>query len=372
MSSRPIRIMSGLILSVGLLTSCSGSPSTGPDVDPAVPESKASIIFAGSIDANKQQTSGTRAANLEDKATTFKAYGYKNTAYNSGTGSYSGLQTVFGGYTVTYSAVSAGSTETNQYDWEYVNGTTQTVHYWDFAGTAYRFGAFAPADANVTSSATATDLSLTIPADATSDATIAATPYFAKMWFSNNSLSYTAYGQPVVLTFMQPFSKVRIRFIDADGNEVTTSSIVYQKTTAGSITFIPSDAGKSIGIKGSVTVTYPLTGTDKQETVSTTAGTTSSDVLAAITEPYEENKAFASSTHRWYTVLPAGPQGAYTLSLTYNGNQRTAVVSADYMNWQPGYEYTYVFKLTDDAVTFVPQLFVYTKWQAGYADSVNW
>lgn len=67
-----------------------------------------------------------------------------------------------------------------------------------------------------------------------------------------------------------------------------------------------------------------------------------------------------------------GQQSSYTLSLTYNGESRTTVVPAEYMTWMPGYEYTYVFKFTEESVSFVASLFVYTKWQSGYSETVDW
>lgn len=330
-----------LFWATGWFSACSESNGQVPDT--IEPTDQVPILLGADIDKSKQQTAGSRAVNLEEKTTTFKVYGYKNTAYDSATDSYSGLQTVFGGYTVTYTAGSAGSTVSNAKDWEYVNGTTQTIHYWDYSATVYRFGAFAPATADVTATATATSLTLSMPVDATSDASIAATPYYARMWFSDNSMAYSAYGSPVMLTFVQPLSRVRIRFIDAEGNEVKTSSLVFEKTTAGSIAFKPTDSTQKIVLKGSVAASYPLTGSDKAETVTATPTTETGSALDAITEPYETVAAFASVTEKWYTVLPQGTQGSYTMTMTYNGMPRTAVVPAEYMSWKPGYGYTYVF-----------------------------
>ena len=50
---------------------------------------------------------------------------------------------------------------------------------------------------------------------------------------------------------------------------------------------------------------------------------------------------------KWYVVLPAMNQGTYTLSVKVNNELKEVVVPAQYMNWQPGYEYTYIFKITD-------------------------
>ena len=369
-STRAISIIAGLAFSLAWLTACSGgSGSPDPEVEPVVPETQKSILFSGAVDNSKAQTTGTRATKLSDYVQTFRVYGYKNTAYDSGTGSYDGLLTVFDNYLVNYLSTSAGSTLSNRYGWEYVNGTTQTIHYWDYSATAYRFAAYAPAAGVTVTNPDADHLKFAFQVDGTSNDLI----YYSQLWFSDNSPSYTAYGQPVVLTFVPPLCKVRICFINGEGNAVTTDDLVYLQTDRTSIQFKPTD-GTALAQKGSFAVTYPLTGAGTTETVEVMPETNTADGLEAITEPYEEadKLAFAYSTQRWYTLLPMATQGTYTLSLTYNGSPRTAVVPAEYMSWKPGYEYTYVFKLTDMGVVFEPELYVYTKWQVGYTQTTTW
>ena len=53
---------------------------------------------------------------------------------------------------------------------------------------------------------------------------------------------------------------------------------------------------------------------------------------------------YAGREH-WYTVLPAKGQGSYTLTANINGSDQTAVVPAEFMQWSPGYSYTYIFKV---------------------------
>ncbi len=369
-SSRVISVIAGLVFSLGLLTACSGgSATTDPDVEPVVPNTQKSISFSGAVDNSKTQTTGTRATYLSDYVKTFRVYGYKNTAYDSGTGSYSGLQTVFGGYLVNFNSATAGTTLSNQYGWEYVNGTNQTIHYWDYSATAYRFAAYAPAAGVMVTHPDADHLRFAFQVDGTSNDLI----YYSQLWFSDNSPSYTAYGQPVTLTFVPPLCKVRICFVNDEGDAVTTTDLVYLQTDRTAIQFMPTD-GTAIAQKGAFAVTYPLTGTVTTETVDVTPGTDTGDALAALTEPYEEadKLAFATNAQRWYKLLPIATQGTYTLSLTYNGSLRSAVVPAEFMSWKPGYEYTYVFKLTDTGVVFDPDLFVYTKWQVGYTQVTTW
>ena len=54
------------------------------------------------------------------------------------------------------------------------------------------------------------------------------------------------------------------------------------------------------------------------------------------------------TTEKWYYVLPAENQGSYTIEVAVMTEEiKTAVVPAEYMSWQPGYEYTYKFKITE-------------------------
>ena len=104
-----------------------------------------------------------------------------------------------------------------------------------------------------------------------------------------------------------------------------------------------------------MTVSYPLVGTATSESY-TTVGNTDPDpavsgALDAFTEDYDpedDSKEYFISDNGWYTVLPNTAQGSYTLSLSINNVPRTAVVPAEYMQWKPGYSYTYVFKILDE------------------------
>jgi len=74
--------------------------------------------------------------------------------------------------------------------------------------------------------------------------------------------------------------------------------------------------------------------------------------LAAFTEDYDPEDDLkpypAEAPGGWYTVVPNTSQGSYTLSVSINSATKTAVVPAEYMQWKPGYSYTYIFKITDE------------------------
>ena len=63
--------------------------------------------------------------------------------------------------------------------------------------------------------------------------------------------------------------------------------------------------------------------------------------VTAFTEDYSE------TDQRWYNVYAPQNLGVFTLRVTVNGAIKEIDVPAEYMKWEPGYQYTYVFKITD-------------------------
>ena len=313
--------------------SCQGSDESEQVID--VPEAGTAIAFMAQ--QNEGEEAQTRSETpLKDYATAFTVWGYKNMSYDDGTSSYGDLQTVFPGYAVNWIDNSANTTTSNTHGWEYVNqqatGDEQTIKYWDWSAKAYRFFA-------VTGDSTpegSDPLVFTFAADASSEEHIAAAPYFSRLWFSTGNVGEypdKQFGKPVQLEFAKPFARVRFLFnysYAAEGVKVTSPS------------FKPADDEKKIALVGTVTVSYPLTGTATKESYGVTPKA-EGETLNAFTEEY-----IPGGTEKWYTVLPALSQGNYTMNVNVNNNERTAVVPAAYMSWLPGYSYTYVFKITED------------------------
>ena len=51
------------------------------------------------------------------------------------------------------------------------------------------------------------------------------------------------------------------------------------------------------------------------------------------------------------------------MTVSVNGDPKTAVVPAQFMTWMPGYEYTYVFKIhIDGSVTIDNVQTAFTQW----------
>lgn len=347
---------------IGLMVLCA---CTAGDDETAVvsvaDETLMPISFGGLM--QEEQTVTRTATPLSETATEFKVWGYKNMTYSAD--NYGGLQTVFPGYTVRWEAGTASTTVTNSSNWEYIlpSPFEQTVKYWDWGAKAYRFFAVtgaAAADAAELAAApqkylpggTAGAPSLSFRVDATSETELDKMPYFTRMWFSTGdpvAYSEKLFGHPVVLEFVKPLTRVRFLFTYVFPREgIVLEDISFHPSSDNPPT-LPADA---VGIvrKSIVTVTYPLSGTATEEIYTTAADADKSSRLSAFTEDYDpedDTKVYSETDEGWYSVAPNVGQDTFTLSLRVNGAERTCTVPVQYMQWLPGYSYTYVFRITE-------------------------
>lgn len=348
-------------------------PENGGDVP--VVEQGSPIAFMASQNENQAVTRAegpeqavTRAEGLAGQGiTAFQVYGFKNTGME-GTDDYTTYQTVFPGYTVKWVDNSAASSTTNSHGWEYVaqqllGQDEQTVKYWDWSAKAYRFFGVTKSYDKLEGEVLNGQFKVSFKIDLTTDAGIEAVPYYSHLWFSNNN--YEAYptrpyGRAVELVFLKPVCKVRFMFIYEDPTQHDRI-----KTPLENIGFHRSD-DVTIKQKGSVTITYPLTGTGTTETC--TFDTEASGIVG-FTRDYTEEDPF------WYTVLPITDQDSYTLDVIVDGEPKSAVVPAEFMDWLPGYEYTYIFKIhVDGSVTINAVQSAFTGWniQESTYNVYNW
>ena len=367
---RPIRPIGpiGLIGLMGLiglilLTGCSHDTAD----DNGLSQGETPITFSASLPEDEEVTRADQP--LRDETHTFHVWGYKNDGYEGGT--YTSYQQVFPGYQVDWTANTAHTTTTNTHNWEYVgigsDPEEQTIKYWDWAALAYRFfgatnwggednGTY---EANKTYGPHETygthephepyetyetyTLSASVDAD-----NVDAAPYFSELWFSTgNPVDYPdkQFGQPVKLRFVKPFARVRFLFTFAEDLHSTRADMAH-------IRFLPNTP-QTIARAGIVSVAYPLKGTATEARWSTSNTT---GISAFTIDWYEDPGTPASDTDpetypnspcHWYTVLPADVQGDYAVEMSLVTSEiRRAVVPAQYMRWQAGYQYTYQFKVT--------------------------
>ncbi len=338
----------GIIGSMGLM-GCS-SENTEEQGSPTPPPTEVAISFSGS---ESQENAVTRAAGtpLSESATRFHVWGYKNMDYNDGSGAYGGTQTVFPGYQVDWHENTAATTTTNSSGWEYIlpDLSEQTIKYWDWGAKAYRYFAVT---GTPTHTLNGTAHEFTFNANASSTDAMSTTPYFTRLWFSTgNQVAYPdkQFGKPVTLEFVKPYARVRYLFKYAyprEGIKLTEKSFKPTSDVA-----VADDAKVKIARKGTVTVHYPTEGTATKEWYTVAVDGDKSTRLDSFTEDYDpddDGKVYSETNEGWYMVLPRDTQGSYTLSVSVNGIARTAVVPAEYMQWLPGYSYTYIFKITEE------------------------
>ena len=356
------------LFSLMMLTACSSETTEETVPDPV--EDLTPIAFRSGL-ANDEEV--TRSEGLEtvlpEGSKKFKVWAYKNmsvddnnTANDPSDDSYGDVQTVMPGYTVNYGANTAMTTTSNTNNWEYVNqqasgDTEQTIKYWDWSAKAYRFFGYAGEGVTVAPSSpasTPSEVSLSFTANAAEriqtltnpqadPVTYPSCPYYSKLWFSTGEYPLYAdkqFGAPVQLLFLMPYVRVRFLFTQSAPDDVN----FFKKE----ISFAPTDPDTKIATGGTFTVTYPLTGTETKESwgVSVT-GLVTIDELTQDDDVDSETPVLDDGM--WYIVLPAhaADQGSYTLSVKISGETRTVVVPQEFMDWQPGYEYTYIFKITD-------------------------
>ena len=339
------------ILTIYAMALCLLSCSSGGQDDAFVPEptptpddpTLTGIAFGGDGGAwHDAPTTRATTTGLQTLFPSFRVWGYKNNG-----------STVMDGYQVVYKANSDGSTVTNTAGWEYVGienaniNAQQIVKYWDYSATDYRFMAYAPADAEeVTTTVTDGEKTIAVPYTYSKDAEANTTPYVSEMWYTADK---TLYGKRVTLTFAPIIAKVRFKFTYPDDiNTIHITDIKFQDSR--------DDA--AIPQNGIITATYHVTtsptGSEPQlgwqEAKNPITGSLVLDT------PYEDTNdkvhiLTADQYGKWYYVPPMNlilyEQGAYTITARINGKTSTASVPAAYMQWKAGYQYTYIFKITE-------------------------
>jgi hypothetical protein len=316
------------LLGIILLAACSGE-QPNPDMPKHTP-----IAFS----ANQQEEEVTRAGStpLESYTSSFRVWGFKSMSYDN-TNGYGSTQTVMDQYHVQWVTNTANTSTTNTNDWDYILTTypDQTPKYWDFEAKAYRFFGSAEMSATLGTWTRTTEEGIDVyKYECNIDATNAAdAPFYTHLWFSTGvATDYPTrqFGQPVTLEFIRPFAEVQFKF---------TAPGVVPEPMLEQPDFRPLDSEKRIALMGKVTITYPISGIKVQDTWNSTPEY--SKYLTSFTKP-------STATPYWYTVFPITSQGAYKLTVTVNGVEKDCTVPAQYMNWSPGYRYTYIFKVNDE------------------------
>lgn len=374
------------------LASCSSDDFLG-DTPGSTPTSANSVInFGGDAGKITRATSneGTPKKMLDGQ---FLVYGVKKTSETQ-------LVSVFPNYYVW--DVEAKNTTSNTYGWEYVGGKgadqlgigkitltkDQTIKYWDYSASEYRFVAGSPIDA----------FSFYVPAESASKDIKSATvsklaghinPNEAGPALETNPVYIAApvkigkddYQKPVTFTFQRQQSMVRvglyetipgytitdIKFYayDAEGNFKVSEGNNIILTSATPNYFVGGSNVSGIVTYNWDTPSYSFEYTEntnlkksknwyagKLGTLATTSSEPKVDIL------YGTDKDM--STTGYFTVLPTQATTAspilikcdYTLTDFNTGETikvtgATAAIPAAYSKWEANTRYTYLFKISD-------------------------
>lgn len=355
---------------------------------------KNAISFSSLRTEQESITRAEETTGLEEISKTFNVFGYKHRLNQAGTDD---NQLVFPGYTVDWKNGTAGTTESNALDWEYVgiNNASepdgkQTIKYWDFESAGYDFFAYVPQPLyfDETTSQWKTTTLGGFNADTTNvskNLTIVYTGLKAGKLTRLDNGKYTTEQTPinvlfsnlvdtlitdkgsVILPFQYGLSKVRIAFFMAmeTGNDVPLTNIKFFPVSVA----LDGDPSKTsplveFATEGKLQLDYKLSTlsasnvlTKGRLNVSLTTSATTSDPMSfadvVLAGGNQENEKVLNVTE--YHVLPMGvaPGGNsnYKMSLNCGDDnaERTAIVPKQYMQWEPNKQYTYIFKVTYDA-----------------------
>lgn len=317
----------------------------------------------------------------------------------------------FDHYNVNYVANTANTTESNTANWEYVNqkmevkgaskslaenAKQQTIKYWDRSCATYDFFAFSMGkgytDAGTTTYATPTQVKkgelATAAYTLTGDVNTLSECYISDM----KTVKKADYKKDAVkMQFRHLTSKVRIALFEIVPGYVISDVKFYDAAYDAAVATTPSEQGTFYGTfnkKGTVTVSFPTTGTDN-ETKSdynkahvsfapdATDGTEAKKEFGIVNykcqaeDQIAENSTYLSQsaaspsycgTEPYYQkVLPAETNSQpinlridYKLTATdgsgevINVKNATATVPAEYAAWKHGYAYTYIFKISQN------------------------
>ena len=203
------------------LASCTSNDYVGDQSPQGSNETNGAISFDMSTPAVTRSTTGSAAADLLNN--NFVVFGYKT----MGTGGSATTQTVFDNYQVNWVTSTAGKTESNSADWEYVgytskatNPVAQTIKYWDLKADSYDFFAYSLGKAvdddndNDASTprinATASVISNSTYTLTGSSATLGAC-YISK---KNHITSLSSAAREVNLDFVNFLSKIQLKFYE--------------------------------------------------------------------------------------------------------------------------------------------------------------
>ena len=303
--------------------------------------------------------------------------GFKNVGSN--------YSTVFKDYAVKWQANTAGQTESNTSDWEYVGitgtdrspvttVTTQTTKYWDYSATSYDFIAYSTGTAaEVKTDAEIQSNKIKVEAiDHTNKGTKAytlkgAANDLAKCYIADLvTVNKSDFGKEVQLAFHSLSSKVRIalyetipgykvknvKFYSAEPttlgeNTSTTATLIgsFPNTGTGTYTVYFDNNGKAqISQSGFTSGTSASYGTFPNNAI----GESSSAATYAGTSPYYQTVLPVASGNNLQLIVDYTLESEDGSAEVINVYGAKAYIPATYTKWLPNFAYTYIFKISNN------------------------
>ncbi len=274
------------------------------------------------IGFNLETPKATRASKVGAEAATelgnkFFVYATKHVTAEDKTATNDSL--VFDNWTVGYTANTAGTTESNTANWEYVglksySNVTQTIRYWDYgAANGYTFYAFSSPDVSNPANSTNDLVSFTKITSGTTvydkgySITVKNGAKIDKLYYADRQIvNKSAFGDPVTLTFRSIGTQIRVGFYETiPGYSVKIDSFYYDDNASAVVTTF-----KAMDKSNATNFTAAVQNVSMAET-NTFAVTYNDATLAAI-----ENRA---------KVTPTSINSQYTLTLGKNINTVSAI-----------------------------------------------
>ena len=268
----------------------------------------------------------------------------------------------------------------------------QTIKYWDYGASSYTFTAVSALPADITagdvkitkteSGSTVYDkgYSVALTADANLDKLFFAERNVISTSANTDRTQTNTYGGNVTFRFHNVTTKVRVAMYETvPGYSVTIKEFKVADaanpefsamTTSKTGNFAANLQNCASGTAGTMTVSYVSEAGSTQNYPKVSFGGTKANVLELGTNlkadvqigtnvtgaTYDKDeKAYTSVFPNESNTQNLKLKVSYTLTAPGTGEtievtDKTAEIPANYLKWKPGFAYTYIFKITDDAL----------------------
>ena len=268
----------------------------------------------------------------------------------------------------------------------------QTIKYWDYGASTYTFTAVSALPADITagdvkitkteSGSTVYDkgYSVTLTADANLDKLFFAERQSIAKTANTDRTQTNTYGGNVTFRFHNVTTKVRVAMYETvPGYSVTIKEFKVTDaanpefsamTTSKTGNFAANLQNNASGTAGTMTVSYVAEAGSTQNYPKVSFDGTKANVLelganlkadvtigeSATGATYDKNaKAYTSVFPNESNTQNLKLKVSYTLTAPGTGEtievtDKTVEIPANYLKWKPGFAYTYIFKITDDAL----------------------